>query len=242
MSLRLISLNIERDKHLDLAVPFLKAESADVVILYELLEENISLFESALGAKCFFAPMTRYPTAHGPALMGIGICTKLAGDFSVAQYAGNPGDLTDFIHEGNPANGIRTAKYLLARVSVRKESETARILATHFPWTPDGHADDIQRASADALLALLDQEKEFVLCGDFNAPRGREIFEHFASRYHDNIPASYGTSLDGAIHRAGPLPYMVDVLFSTPGYRVSDVELRFGVSDHAAVIGAISKI
>jgi hypothetical protein len=249
MSVRLISLNIERDKHLALVEPFLRKERADVIILYELLEENVPLFEVALGAKCFFAPMTRYPTAHEPVLMGVGMFTTLSADFSIAQYAGNPGDIVDFVHEGNPANGIRTAKYLLVRASVENGSETVRILATHFPWTPDGQADDIQRASADTLLALLDTEKEFVLCGDFNAPRGREIFERFAARYKDNVPASYETSLDADRHRVGPKKfraesmdrYMVDVLFSTPGYAVFDVELRFGVSDHAAVVGTISK-
>jgi len=75
---------------------------------------------------------------------------------------------------------------------------------------------------------------ETVLTGDFNAPRGREIFSHIASVFKDNVPDHVSVSLDPLHHRAGALPYMVDGIFSTPGYRVTEVEQHFGLSDHTA--------
>ena len=84
-------------------------------------------------------------------------------------------------------------------------------------------------------------KEPFVLAGDFNAPRGGEIFSHIAERYTDNIPPHYTTSIDGTLHRAGPIPFMVDGLFTTPSYRAKGVHLEFGVSDHAAVAATIEK-
>ena len=79
-----------------------------------------------------------------------------------------------------------------------------------------------------------------MLCGDFNAPRGGEIFGLLAQKYKDNVPQKYTTSIDGILHRAGPLPFMVDGLFSTPGYTVSHVEMVCGISDHCALIANVA--
>jgi endonuclease/exonuclease/phosphatase family metal-dependent hydrolase len=123
---------------------------------------------------------------------------------------------------------------------IEKEGETFRVATTHFTWTPDGSADDYQRADVKKLLAILGGMGEFVLTGDFNAPRGGEIFGTLAEKYKDNVPSHYTTSIDGALHRAGPLELMVDGIFSTPGYAVSDVELVAGVSDHKAIVATVS--
>ena len=94
--------------------------------------------------------------------------------------------------------------------------------------------------SVKRLLACLEPEEEFTLCGDFNAPRGGEIFTALAMRYQDNIPLEYASSIDGNLHRKGPLPYMVDGLFTTPSYIASDVSLQSGVSDHCAILATVS--
>ena len=110
---------------------------------------------------------------------------------------------------------------------------------THFPWTPDGSASDHQRQACDQLLAVLGH-RELLLCGDFNAPRGGEIFTRLAIHWHDNIPANYTTSIDPKLHSAGPLQLMVDGVFSTPCYQIRDVVLHQGVSDHCAITAKVS--
>ena len=92
-----------------------------------------------------------------------------------------------------------------------------------------------------ALLAHLNGTGEFVLCGDFNAPRGGEMFAELSSRYTDNVPASYLSSLDPKLHRAGNLERMVDGIFTTPTYLVSDVEMYSGISDHCAFTATLQK-
>jgi endonuclease/exonuclease/phosphatase family metal-dependent hydrolase len=89
------------------------------------------------------------------------------------------------------------------------------------------------------LLEMLGQ-RSIILCGDFNAPRGREIFSRLAKRWHDNVPLHYVTSIDPKLHRAGPLQLMVDGVFSTTDYRVRNVVLHQGVSDHCAITADIA--
>jgi endonuclease/exonuclease/phosphatase family metal-dependent hydrolase len=126
--------------------------------------------------------------------------------------------------------------------NVEKDGITYRIATTHFTWTPDGSPSDAQRRDLSAMLDKLKNFGEFVLCGDFNAPRGGEIFSAIAAKYKDNIPPKYTTSIDGNLHRAGHIPLMVDGIFSTPAYRISNVVLHNGVSDHCAITADVENV
>ena len=241
VSLKLISLNIERSKHLDLVLPFLVSQRPDVDFLQELFERDISKFSDALeGASCEFVPMARYIRETPPQIMGVGIFSRFpvhGGD--VLYYRGDPMHLPE-LDQDNPKTYNNKNLPLVWR-DVKKEGVLFRIATTHFTWTPDGQADDDQRRDIKELLRVLEPEGEFVLCGDFNAPRGGEIFGMLARKYTDNVPLRYTTSIDGSLHRDGPLPFMVDGIFSTPGYNVSEVQLVSGVSDHCALVAQVSK-
>jgi endonuclease/exonuclease/phosphatase family metal-dependent hydrolase len=239
--LSLVSINIERDNHLDLVIPFLRERAADAVCVQELLERDIPAFEEALGAPCLFAPSTLYPTADGLVAEGTGMFARLpAARSSIVQYAGAEGELRAY-DQDDAARKVETQKYALVAQTLRKRDTEFTIATTHFPWTRDGEADTVQRAAVDRMLAAVRDLGGAVLCGDFNAPRGKEIFGRIAQDMKDNIPAQYESSLDGAIHRAGPLPLMVDGLFTTPGYEAADISLVPGVSDHCAVVATIRK-
>ncbi len=47
--MKLISLNIELNRHHELVLPFLKSQNADVVCLQELLEEDFEMYKRELG-------------------------------------------------------------------------------------------------------------------------------------------------------------------------------------------------
>lgn len=237
MALSLISVNIERDKHLDLVLPFLVERGADVVCIQEIYERTVPSFEATLGARAIFAPMDKHPTdppESGAEHVGVAIFTPLdIEDSEVAYYAGS-------------FEGARTAavnKKALNRpvvfARVRSGGETFRVGSIHFTWSPDGSVSDEQRSDLGALFSILERQGDFALAGDFNAPRGGEIFSALAMRYTDNIPKYFTTSIDGALHRAGPLPYMVDGLFTTAAYRAAQTELLSGVSDHCAIVAKI---
>ena len=58
-----------------------------------------------------------------------------------------------------------------------------QFLNTHFTWTPNAEVNEMQRQDLPTLFASLDRVPEFILCGDFNAPRGKEIFDTIATVY-----------------------------------------------------------
>lgn len=246
MALRLVSVNIERSKHLDLVETFLRQERPDVVCMQELMEYDVAYFENICGGPCLFTPSTRHPAEDCPGIMGTGIFSQLPVVGSAERYYLGTRDVIPDFDFTNAQTKHATETRAVAYYDVEKEGRVFRIGTTHFTWTPDGSPDDLQRADLKHLFATLEDMGEFVLAGDFNAPRINrngtpgEIFSAIAATYKDNIPAEYTTSIDGSIHRAGPLPYMVDGLFSTPAYEVSDVVLHPGVSDHMAVTATIA--
>ncbi len=85
-SLKVISLNIEREKHLDLVLPFLAKEKPDVFCLQEVFEKDIPRFEQELGVTSYFSPMTRFPEGEARYLMGAAIFSRLPIVHSDTQY------------------------------------------------------------------------------------------------------------------------------------------------------------
>jgi endonuclease/exonuclease/phosphatase family metal-dependent hydrolase len=136
----------------------------------------------------------------------------------------------------------------LTSARLRVRGEVLDIATTHFTWSVEGLVTPTQTKDLDSLLTLLCDMPEFILTGDFNAPRGRKTFDTLAQRYKDNIPSQYKTSIDIALHRAGKtrghelVDKMVDGLFTTPAYRVHDVVLHTGVSDHMGITARITKL
>jgi|SRR3989344_4231700 len=125
--------------------------------------------------------------------------------------------------------------------------EVFRIGTTHFTWTPDGSASNLQRGDMQRMLHTLKQyhdEIGIVFCGDFNAPRGGEIFQMMSDIYVDNLPPQIETTLDQVQHRS-PMNHRqhraVDSIFSTKEYQVKNVEVVDGVSDHVALFAQVSK-
>lgn len=232
-TLRLVQLNIEKSKHLELVTPFLRVQEPDVVCLQELMEHDVLQIEKELGMQCVFAPMS---LEQGRS-WGVGIFSRLKKTSQRAMQYGGSLDkhLLEYVH-GNRREGHASSKFMLIIADIEKEGETFRIGTTHFPVTEKGEVTDFQREDMKKMLELLKEEGEFVLTGDFNAPRGGEIFAMLAKEYKDNVPPHYTTSIDGNIHRAGHLEdRMVDGIFSTPSYEIKNVTMHSGVSDHCAI-------
>ncbi|KND47067.1 MAG: hypothetical protein AB199_01400 [Parcubacteria bacterium C7867-004] len=252
MPLSFVHLNIERDRHLDRIGPFLKERMPDVVCLQELLLEDVPHLESLLGARCFFVPMMYVQHPRGRVTEGVGIFSRFPiAATSEHWIGGKEGELVDYI-DTVPEEKLLTQRYVIAIVDIEKDGETYRIATTHFPVTVGGSESDIQNGVLDRFLEVTATLEEFVVTGDFNAPRGGPAFSRLCERYTDNVPSAYMMSLDLTLHRAGAklpadiaklgLPgLMVDGVFSTVGYRVVDVEMICGVSDHCALVGSIEK-
>lgn len=252
-SIKLISLNIERAKHLDRVLPFLAKEQPDVVCLQEIREPDIPLLKDAIRAyDHLFAGMYHHPAEGNPSVVGACIFSRLPfREHSVDYYRGSPDALPNAIEipeeEKDDAVVASSVNCVLASVDVEKGRSLFKIATTHFLWSRKGRFTEYQREDMRKLLALLAQKAEFVLAGDFNALRGGEIFGMLAAKYKDNVPMRYKTSLDASLHRSGKLyaeqlaDKMVDGIFSTSSYIVSDVELICGISDHCAIVAHVLK-
>lgn len=235
-SLSLVSLNVEASRHLDRVIPFLNGRRPDVACLQEVMATDLPRLTRETGMQAVFASMRYLNVQDGPETpqLGLAILSKESPDsWEQLPY----GDFHDVRFLDVHPNDPHTHTVLL----------TARfgpycVSTTHFTWTSDGEANTEQSINLERLLALTMRNKEFVLCGDFNAPRGKEIFDALAGRLTDNVPASALTSIDGNLHRAGHLQLMVDGLFSTPGYAVDKVEVVDGVSDHCAIVGTVQAL
>ncbi len=245
--IKLISLNIELDRHLDSVIPFLQSECPDIACLQEVREKDTPALEAALGMESRFVAICISDTRladdgslvvdeelmrEGPE--GITLFTALPVRASRTDYYRGEKDRVPCWSEG--------PRGVLLSATFEKMGVSYTVGTTHFTWTPDGEADEAQRRDARALLELLAQFPDLALCGDFNAPRGREIWRMFASRYSDNIPSEYQSSLDPALHRAGHLQRMVDGLFTSPHYRARHVRLQCGLSDHCAVVAEVARV
>lgn len=245
-SIKLVSLNIEMSKHLGLVEKFLISEMPDVVCLQELLEHDIPRISVACpGATHIFQPMSRMISEVPGAIYGIGIFSRIKVVTHGEQYyVGRPALLPE--SDLSDPRTFNAANRMVMWCDVEKDGTQLRFATTHFTWTPDGRPSDEQRRNMHTLIGVLGDLGEFILTGDFNAPRGGEIFAMLTERYTDNVPAKYKTSIDIALHRDGKLRLnelidkMVDGLFSTPAYLVSDAKMISGVSDHCALVADVS--
>lgn len=232
-SLELSTLNMDLRNNLDRVLDFLNRMRPDVQCLQEVYEGDLQRFD--MFDNRYYVPMTRHAVDGEDISVGMAI---LVGpgvrvlEWTSGYYLGEPGPVVR-LDPTTMESRRATEKRVVGSCLVEKDGVRYRIATTHFSWVPRGEPDDYQRTDVRNMLCLIDND--FVLCGDFNAPRGGEIYATITERLRDNIPLEYDTSIDPALHKVRGLRSMVDGVFSSAEYHVSNVRMTFGVSDHAAV-------
>jgi endonuclease/exonuclease/phosphatase (EEP) superfamily protein YafD len=211
------------------------------VCLQELVPDDLATLSDGLGYEHhFYIPMCRFPEAGGPRASGIGILSRYPFVSTEQICYGGGGSGLDVLDRTSEESRFQTNRYSVALVRIGLGGDIFTLGTTHFPWTDNARTSDFQRTACNSLLRLL-KDRSLVLAGDFNAPRGGEIFSRLATVWTDNIPPSYISSLDRTLHRAGHRELVVDGVFSTSEYGVSGVVLHEGVSDHCAMTARIAK-
>jgi len=242
--LRLTSLNIEGQQHLNLVLPFLRKQESDVICLQEVLEADIHEIQEVTGTNVVeYVPLVQFQgpnTARMPEVSRWGILYLVKRSLEVV----NP--KVDFYKKDSLQLPIYTPQdpncvdRAILAATIIKNGKQYRVITTHFTWSPNGQPIPEQESNMQTLLSLLKKEDEFVFCGDTNAPRGGKIWNMIESNYHDNIPKNVQTTIDRTMHKSSSVgDYVVDCLFSTQQYKVRRVEVANGVSDHMAISGVI---
>ncbi len=251
-SISLVSVNTEGHRHLaQRVIPFLRERQPEVVLLQDCYERGYKMVGDALGMEAVFAPHERKELYfdHGD----IEIC----GIATLSRYGFCDQDIFYYVRDGlsglpmhqefmhRPGEEVARLRRAALYTEVPKGSDRFRFGNVYFTWTPDGQASIYQRKDLQVLRNYFSMFPDLILCGDFNAPRGREIFDKLASVYKDNIPAEALSTLDPELHSAAKakgLQLVVDALFTTPGYRALDVEVATGVSDHCAIVANVARV
>jgi hypothetical protein len=241
-SIPFLTLNSEGHKHFDRILPFLEKHHFEVVHIQEIFLADVPVYEKVLGAKGTFLPLVKVtqPNSWGMDPLGewgIATFTSLpVVQSSFEYYVGSKEDVHEMI-EDDASSYNRTVLWQ----TVEKDSEQFTFAHTHFTWSNHGQPTDEQRRDYQKMQNILDRIPEFVLCGDMNSPRGTEIFDRMAQKYKDNVPAKYTSTIDPELHRQKDLELMIDGIFSTPEYEVTQVERHCGVSDHCGLSGVVSR-
>ncbi len=247
-TLKLVSLNIEGRCHLvDRVLPFLIRRQPDVICLQEVFVTDLVMLERELGMTGFFSPMAIIDRVNshffggGEGEFGVAILhhspVKNSGSTVYAWYRPDQKNVLPHYR----STDYNSVNRVLAWVDLELDGLIWRIATTHFTRSQAGRVTVQQRRHLSVLMAELGKLEDIILCGDFNAPRGRAIFSTLASRYHDTIPTRYTTSIDPHLHEAAPLELMVDGLFLRPAYQEKTVSLVSGVSDHQAIVATIGR-
>jgi exonuclease III len=236
LSIKIATLNVEGDKHLSKILPFLQSQDFDVICLQEVLNKDVPIFKDELQMDGKYYPSVYFSSENRGGLTpgnlwGVLVLAKKdVSSFFSHTYIGNEKEIPVF--EDSNFNKVNR---VLAGVEYQVGENTFRILTTHFTWTPDGKTNDEQRNDYKKLSQYLDLYDEFVLCGDFNAPRGQEIWDALTEKYTDNIPQEIKTTMDQNLHKVKGLELVVDGMFSTPQYLIQDIQIIDGLSDHMAI-------
>lgn len=242
-TLRLLSLNIERDEHYDTVLALIEERNPDVLCLQEVPKEFAERLSAELGYEWEFKLRAHVPSRVAPEVTlteGMLIAWKpeltLRG---VAVHTYRTKEERPITERPTHANDVDRS---LVVATLNHQGETFRIGTTHFTWTPDGGPSEEQHRDMDRLLQALAEfhdETGIIFCGDFNAPRGGEIFARLNERYADHIPPHITSTIDPKLHRAPGIELVVDGLFSTAQYQAHNVEIIDGVSDHKAIFAVI---
>jgi endonuclease/exonuclease/phosphatase family metal-dependent hydrolase len=231
-------------------------EQPDVLALQEVFKERLPdiVRETKMRFVSFYPMHTNSNIVH-PKLtdttLGVAVFSNVdVENVHGVYYVGEESIVPRFIYSQNPnsseiSDTPNNSNLVLACGDFKKDGESYRVLTTHFTYTRDGVATAFQLAHLDLLFQKLENiGGDFILTGDFNAPRGRETWNRLAAKYADNIPLSYTSSLDPILHKAAAqkFPYVVDGCFTTSGYKAKEVRLVSGVSDHMAIVAHIEHV
>lgn len=244
--LKLISLNVERSKHLSRNLPFFLAEKPDVLCLQEVFEPDLERFQRELEMPFLVwlpdalidheTNSTGRPGYSGQAILSHQPLTAIGREYYYMPERGIALQMKQIVDaRSTNAQGIVWA-------SLEKDGEIFTIANTHFTWTPDGESNLAQETDFVPLKAILTDLPPHILVGDLNAPRGQRMWEKFGTLYaEDGIPADTETTIDPHFHENKGLRLVVDALFLDSSYRVGSVRIVAGLSDHMAVVAEISR-
>ena len=263
-SIKIVTLNIGRGfPGLEKSIGFLGTCGADVLCIQDIRQDHVDRLPDIFGPSRHFVAMTNHLIEGRRVPVGIGIFSKHPFvSTSAHAFWGSVSPVKDLegvtIGAGGNANAhdldvVRsTESRLVIFADVKVGDSTFRIGTLHGVWVPGGKVDDHQRRCMDNLRLIMDNQFgiPLVLAGDFNAARGGEIYQMLVRKDHayydlfdDVVPDTIVNTVDWQNRgKPGGPDLVVDYILKNDGLTVRDVEVHFGVSDHAALTATVSSV
>lgn len=244
--MKLLTLNIEGQRHYERVRALLVAEQADVLCLQEVPEDLLPQLQ-ALGyqvSKALRCVKAQDGERYNDYVVFASKAPHEAQVYAYYEHSGEPDDVYD------AELGRRHNHQVVVVGTVLVAGEEFVVATTHATWTPDGMPTPAQTQDIAALVAYSAQLPPHILCGDMNIPRHKnKLYDTLCESYADVVPAESKTSLDASHHRIMQDAtqahivdeFMVDYIFTQTPYVVSGVRQVFDVSDHAATVAEITR-
>ncbi|MBM0106815.1 endonuclease/exonuclease/phosphatase family protein [Steroidobacter sp. S1-65] len=236
MAIKLLTLNIEADRHLARVGHMLTEHRPDIVCLQEVLEPDCERLAASGGYEVKYAVSGRVDMPGSECHWGVAVLSRLPVTRQIVSHYSEDASIR-LLHKPNDARRV------LLVTELEHQGQPYRIATTHFTWTPDGMINDEQKADFIRLQRVLAGYPDYVLCGDFNAPRGAEMFGKFLAELNliDHLPANVTSTLDPQWHRLGNIELVVDTIFSTAHYQAIQTRVLEGISDHKGIMALIER-
>lgn len=233
--IKIVSINIEQDRHFDRLIPFIVKEKPEILLFQEVFEADLMYLEKKFHMKSLFTPLSFLKSEKNIKKLGLAIFSKFEfSEFKTYYYRGDPISIP-IITVKEPEKMARA----LLMTKIVKNNIPFYFINTHFTWSPNATPNEMQHQDLKIMLKKLSEFSECILVGDFNSPRGKIIFDTLKSHYQDHIPHQTTSTLDKNLHAAGQLNLVVDGLFTTQRYYVKNIKIINGISDHCAILAEI---
>lgn len=259
MNLKVLHLNVERNKHTTEVAKLLEEKNPDVVCFAEAMGKDIDLFVNKFGYNFVFSPRLILENDNDRDEEGVVILSK----YKILNAEKH------FYGDGEPGKmPVHTIEHTIVKDNVRPKNrffdnytflnlllelpdkKKINIATTHFPvvdhFLPGEkdhelknlqNIDDLEHTKIylDKIISLIRNIKgPLVFTADMNSARGEYFYDSLAIELVDRVPLSLKSSLDSKLHRVKHVELMVDAFMTTPDISVESFEVIEEVSDHKA--------
>ena len=233
MQIKLLTLNVQGRMNLDKIFPLFEKEQPDILCLQEVFLEDLEYMKDKYGYNFSFGASNNM-LPDGLYQFGE---AGLQGSAIVSKHEIESKETYFYRGEGNAP--LYTGFLTPDKVVVIGVVKGIKIATTHFTLSRKGQFTVQQYTDFVNLMKQINHNEKLILCGDFNSPRGGQMFSLFEEQFKDNLPKNVESTIDPNLHRVKGLSLAVDTIFSR-GYTVKDVRVIEGVSDHKCIIGMVT--
>jgi endonuclease/exonuclease/phosphatase (EEP) superfamily protein YafD len=260
--MKILHLNIERDKHLDKLVRLIERETPDVICLEEAIDIDIEKIAARFKYYFVHAPLVELHTGgfEGSVIMSkfiiLDIRRQHYGDNKTVAPRINI-NKAGINHGNRPKDGLM---YLFTLLSIKIKDDTGQVwnvATTHCPaveHTTPGLIDhtfdemkDVQKVVQDGLY--LERLTEMVrhlptpliFTADLNASRGEYAYNVLAHELVDIVPRKIDSTIDPKQHQPIDFKSVIDTIMVSNEIELKRIQVLEGVSNHKALLAELAQ-